>query len=179
MENLHIAFRPWALSDIETLAQHANNKKIADNMRDRFSHPYTMEAAANFLEKALQFNPCQVFAVTANNEVCGSVGIFPKDDIERMNAEVGYWIAEPFWGRGIGTKALKFIIDYGFKTFAITRIFAIPFPHNIASQHVIQKSGMVLESVIKDCLIKNDVVMDEIIYAIRRENWKPQLPVEQ
>ena len=172
MEKPDVRFRPWMLSDKACLIKYANNRKIFDNMRDLFPHPYTSEAADNFLSKVAGFDPQQVFAIEVNGEAAGSVGIFPQEDIERLNAEVGYWVAEEFWGNGIATKALGFIIDYGFKTFAVSRIFAIPFPHNIASQKVLQKNGMILEAVIRDSLIKNNVVMDKIIYAIRRDSKK-------
>jgi len=168
MEKPDVCFRPWALSDKPALVKYANNRKISDNMRDMFPHPYTSEAADNFLSKVAGFDPQQVFAIEVNGETAGSVGIFPQDDIEQLNAEVGYWVAEEFWGNGIATKAVRFIIDYGFKTFPISRIFAIPFPDNKASQKVLQNNGMVLEATIKDSLIKNNVIMDKLIYAVRR-----------
>lgn len=145
-------------------------------MRDRFPNPYTLEHADEFIGKISAMEPTQVFAIEINGEVVGSVGVFPQEDVDKLSAEVGYWLAEEFWGKGIATKALKHIIDYGFNTFqVVTRIYAIPFPLNIASQKVIEKNGMVLEAVIKDSMIKNGVIMDKRIYAIRREKWAEQL----
>ncbi len=169
MEKPDVIFRPWVLADKPDLIKHANNKKIFDNMRDMFPHPYTSEAADQFLSKVAGFEPQQVFAIEVNSEAVGSVGIFPQEDIERINAELGYWVAEEYWGNGIATKAAKFIIEYGFKTFPVSRIFAIPFPNNIASQKVLQNSDMLLEATIPNSLIKNNVIMDKQIYAIRRD----------
>lgn len=168
MEEKTLILRPWKLSDKERLVKYGNNKKIADNMRDRFPHPYTEADADKFLEIAMRDDPTKIFAIEIDGEVGGSIGIFPQEDISRLNAEVGYWIGEKYWGQGYATRALKQIIEYGFKTFPIERIFAIPFPHNTASHKVVQKCGMKLEAIIPQCLIKNGVIMDELIYAIRR-----------
>ena len=172
MTDLNVNFREWRHSDKPSLLKYANNKKIFDNMRDMFPHPYTSEAADSYLTRVTQDSPPKVFAIEVNGEVVGSVGVFQKEDVERLNAEVGYWVAEEYWGKGIATKALNYIIDYGFNTFPVTRIFAIPFPHNLASRKVIEKNGMTLEAVIKDCLIKNEQIMDMQIYAIRRTMWE-------
>lgn len=179
MERPAVHFRKWKYEDKDSLLKYANNKKIFDNMRDMYPYPYTSEAADNYLKRATGDEAIKIFAIEINGEAAGSIGIFPKDDIEKLNAEVGYWIAEEYWGKGVATQALKFIIDYGFSTFAVDRIFAIPFPHNIASQKVIQKSGMALEAIIKDSLIKNGMVMDQLIYAIRRDTWEKNKENEQ
>jgi len=164
--------RVWKDSDNVNLAKYANNIKIFNNMRDLFPHPYTLEDANKFIALANSQSPTKIFAITWDDEAIGSVGVFPKEDISRLNAEVGYWIAEPFWGRGLATQAMADIIDYGFQTFQLKRIFAIPFPHNLASKRVLEKNGLVLEAVIKDSLIKNNTMMDELIYSIREEDWK-------
>jgi [ribosomal protein S5]-alanine N-acetyltransferase len=107
-------------------------------------------------------------AIDINGEAIGGIGIHPKDDIECKNAEMGYWLGEPFWGNGIITKAVLQMVDYGFVNFEIDRIFARPFGTNIASQKVLEKTGFVLEARFAKTLFKFGEYQDELIYAIRR-----------
>ena len=165
---LPLKLRPWGMDDLPSLVKYANNKKIFDNMRDMFPHPYYEEHGITFINMALVHNPVQIFAIDLNGEAIGSVGIFPQSDISRINAEIGYWIAEPFWGQGAATFAVKEIIKYGFNTFDISRIFAVPFPLNIASQKVLTNARLKHEATLEKAIIKNGVVMDEMIYAIRK-----------
>lgn len=163
--------RPWQESDIPALVQNANNKKIADNMTDSFPHPYGPENGKMFIDRVSAGSPANVMAIVIDNEACGSIGAFPQGDINRLNAEFGYWLAEKYWGNGIITEAVKAMVPYVFKNFPIERIFARPFEHNIASQKLLEKTGFTLEARIPKSLIKNGVVMDELIYAIRRNQY--------
>jgi RimJ/RimL family protein N-acetyltransferase len=110
-------------------------------------------------------NPTKVFAIDVNGEAVGSIGVFPQTDIHEKNAEMGYWLAEEYWGQGIMTKAIQEIVDYGFRTFDIIRIFARPFSTNLKSQRVLEKVGFTFEARLKSALFKNGEFMDEIIYA--------------
>lgn len=166
--NISFTLRPWQESDIPALVKNANNKKIFDNMTDSFPHPYTLESAQLYIQRVTTNIPPNILAIVINNEASGSIGFFPKADIDRLNAEFGYWLAEPFWGKGIITEAVKAMTVYAFKTQPLERLFARPFEHNIASQKVLEKAGFILEARIPNALIKNGVVMDELIYAIRR-----------
>ncbi len=165
---LSFTLRPWQLSDLPSLVKHGNNKKIFDNMRDMFPYPYTEEAGIKFLHRIMADKPTKVFAIEIDNEACGSIGIFPQEDISRINAELGYWLSEKHWGKGIITAAVKEMVKYGFETWPIQRIYAIPFPENKASQKVLQKAGFRLEATIEKSIIKNNIIQDELIYAIRR-----------
>ena len=107
--------------------------------------------------------------IDVNGEAVGGIGLHPKEDIERMNAELGYWLAEPFWGKGIITKAITQIVDFGFKTYDITRIFARPFGTNLASQRVLEKAGFKFECKFEKTLLKNGEMLDELFYSIRRK----------
>lgn len=160
--------RPWQLSDLDSFVKYANNKKIADNLTDQFPHPITKEKGQKLLDYFISNNPLQHMAMVVNGEACGAIGIFPKSDIYRLNAELGYWVAEEYWGLGIATEAVKQMIIYGFNTWPINRIYATPFVTNIGSQKVLEKAGMVLEATIKDSLVKNGIIQDDLIYAIRR-----------
>lgn len=163
-----ILLRPWCMQDLENLVKYANNKKIADNLTDAFPHPYSCENGIAYIETFGAESPSRVFAIEVDGVACGSIGIFPQSDVHRKNAEMGYWLAEQYWGRGIITNAIKQTIEYGFRTFDITRIFARPFGSNLASQRVLEKSGFKLEACFRNTLYKNGLFKDELIYAIRK-----------
>lgn len=160
--------RPFQLSDLSSLVKHANNYNIAKNLSNKFAFPYTTDHGIAFINLALSATPTEIFAITINDEAVGSIGVHPKLDIYSKNAEIGYWIAEEFWGQGIVPEAVKLIVDYGFKTFDITRIYASTYDINIKSQRVLEKVGFVLEAEFKETLYKNGTTYDEVIYAIRK-----------
>ena len=160
---------PWQYSDIDSLLKYANNKKVADNLTDAFPHPYIKKDAESFLERFMHDAPLRAFAIEINKEACGAISVFPQTDIHRKTLRSGYWLAEPYWGKGIITEAIKLMIVYGFNTFDIIRIFARPFSTNTASQRVLEKAGMVLEARFEKTVIKNGVFLDELIYAIRNK----------
>lgn len=165
---MEFKLRPWSFDDLESLVHHANNKKIADNLTDGFPHPYTHEKGKAFIEFASKGNPIHIFAIEIDGKAVGGIGIHPQTDIHRQNAELGYWLAEQYWGNGIIPKAIEEIVAYGFKHFEINRIFARPFGTNSSSQKVLEKAGFKLEARIEGSIIKNSEVLDELIYARRR-----------
>lgn len=164
-----VALELFCLNDLDSLVKYANNPKIAANLTDQFPYPYTKKDGERFLENVMKQNPTQVFKIAFNNNFCGAIGLHPQRDIMRKNAELGYWIAEPFWGKGIATSAIKEIIPYGFQTFEITRIFARPYGTNKASQRVLQKAGFQLEAHLEKTIFKNNMFLDEFIYAVRND----------
>ena len=160
--------RPWNFNDIESLVENANNFNIAKNMTDMFPHPYNEQNAEAFIAMATKDDPIHIFAIEVDGRAVGGIGIHPQGDVNRKNAELGYWLGEKYWGRGIITQAVKQMVDFAFKTYDITRVYARPFGTNIASQKVLEKAGFVLEATIKDGLFKNGEFVDELIYAVRR-----------
>lgn len=164
---MNIQLRPWQKDDLGRLVDLANNPKIAANLMDRFPHPYTTESGENFINMALSGHPVSVLAITLEEDVVGGIGIHPQMDVYRKNAELGYWLAEEYWGRGIITEAIKLIIPYAFDNFDINRIYARPFGGNIASQKVLEKNGFHLEATLKGTFFKNGQYLDELIYGIR------------
>ncbi len=162
------SLRGWDPRDIGSLLKYADNYQIAKNLTDKFPHPYRREDGEKFIAFASGFDPARIFAIDINGEAVGSIGIFPQEDVHRLNAEMGYWLAEPFWGRGIISEAISRVVEYGFKTWDINRIFARPYGTNLASQRVLEKNGFVLEARYRGTLIKNGELLDELIYAIRR-----------
>lgn len=165
---MNIKLRPWTTNDIETLAKFANNKNIAKNLTNKFPSPYTIEDARTFIESFNTEVPVKVMAIEVNDEAVGSIGIFPQADIACKNAELGYLLSEEYWGKGIMPKAIIQMVEYGFKTFDINRIFARPFGANVASQRVLEKAGFILEARFEKTFFKNGEYLDELIYAIRQ-----------
>jgi RimJ/RimL family protein N-acetyltransferase len=165
--------RPWAISDAEELALIADDKNIADNLRDVFPNPYSLDDAIHWLSAVIeQEGPKRYFAIIVNDRLAGSIGLTPKSDIYRKNAEVGYFIAPGFWNRGLTTEALKAITAYAFRTFDIIRVYAEPFADNIGSRRVLEKAGFTHEATFKNYVIKNGVIKDSCIYSVSKENFK-------
>jgi ribosomal-protein-alanine N-acetyltransferase len=157
--------RSWETRDVASLAEHANNWKIWLNLRDAFPHPYTKSHARDFIRNVRQREPQTVFAIDVDGEAVGSIGFVLHGDVERVSAEIGYWLAEPFWGRGITTEALGAVTTYAIATHGLNRIYAVPFAWNIASCRVLEKAGYVLEARLRRSAIKNGTVTDQMQYA--------------
>lgn len=138
-------------------------------MTDGFPHPYTKTDGLRFIAFANQDDPVHIFAIDLDGEAVGGIGIHPQTDIHQKNAELGYWLGEPYWGRGIISSAIPLMIEFAFTTYPhINRIFARPFGRNIASQKVLEKNGFIREAVFEKTILKNGALEDEMIYAIRR-----------
>jgi len=165
---MNFELRPFLVSDLDSLVKHANNYNIAKNLSNKFAFPYTTDHGIAFINLALSATPTEIFAIIVNDQAVGSIGVHPKTDIHCKNAEIGYWIAEEYWGMGIVPKAVKLMMEYGFKTFDISRIYASTYDTNIKSQRVLIKAGFCLEGEFKGSLYKNGTIYDEVIYAIRK-----------
>ena len=157
--------RSWRTGDAEPLARHADNRKIWLNLRDAFPHPYTSHDAREFIRSVRNRSPETTFAIAVNEEAIGSVGFVLRPDVERVSAEIGYWLAEPFWGRGIATEALAAVTDYAVATHELTRVYALPFAWNAASCRVLEKAGYQLEARLRRSAVKNGVITDQMQYA--------------
>jgi len=165
---MEIKLRPWELSDLTSLVKYANNPKIAGNMTDAFPSPYTEKSGRAFISMAQKGVSAYLMAIEVEGEAVGGIGIHRQSDIMRKNAELGYWLAEPFWGKGITSQAVQKMVEYAFNTFDINRIYARPFGTNTASQRVLEKSGFTLEARIEKNIFKKGEYLDELIYAIRK-----------
>jgi RimJ/RimL family protein N-acetyltransferase len=157
--------RSWRRSDAEPLAAHANNRKISINLRDRFPHPYTRGDARAFIRWASQQWPETAFAIAVDDVAVGGIGFVMNADVERVSAEIGYWLGEPFWGRGITTEALAATTKYAVETHGLTRLYALPFAWNQASCRVLEKAGYVLEARLRRSAIKDGRIIDQLQYA--------------
>jgi ribosomal-protein-alanine N-acetyltransferase len=157
--------RSWRASDAEPISRYANNHKIWINLRDAFPHPYTLRDAREYIRAVRQRTPETSFAIAVNNEAVGSIGFVLRQDVERVSAEIGYWLAEPFWGRGITSDALSAVTAHAVETYRLTRVFAVPFAWNAASCRVLEKAGYVLEARLRRSAIKNGTMTDQLQYA--------------
>lgn len=157
--------RSWRASDADSLVRHANNYKIWINLRDAFPHPYTKKDARAFLRAVLDRTPQTTFAISVEDEAVGSIGFVIHPDVERVSAEIGYWLAEPFWKRGIMSEALAAVTRYAIDTHHLTRIYALPFAWNAASCRVLEKAGYGLEARLRRSCIKNGQILDQLQYA--------------
>ena len=160
-----LQLRSWQKDDLKALVRHANNPKIAANLRDQFPHPYTRREGIEFLEYAQVQEPESSFAIEYGGEAVGGVGFQMGRDIARTSAEMGYWLSEELWGRGIATRAVTAMSDWAFENYGLTRVFAMAFAHNAASIRVLEKSGFEREGLLRRSAIKNGVVLDQILFA--------------
>lgn len=163
---MNVTLRPFNYDDKPSLIALANNKKVSDNLFDAFPFPYTSESADDFLKNAIETKPHQRMAILLNGKHVGNVGLHPLQDIYRNTAEIGYFVGEEFWGRGIATEAIKQMISYGFSELNLRRISAGVMDYNKASARVLEKAGFQFEGVSKGAILKNGLVCDEIRYAV-------------
>lgn len=165
-----VFLRPFKDEDAGSLAKHANNPKISGNLNDGFPSPYTLQDAREFIQRRKEERTILVLAIEVNGEAAGAIGIFPQQNIQRKCAEIGYWISEDHWGKGICTVAVKFMVRYAFSNFDLIRLYGRPFPYNIASQKVLEKCGFKLEAILKDAFYKDEKIYDEWIYSLLKKD---------
>ena len=163
--------RKWELSDAKDLAAALSNKKVQDNLRDGLPYPYTEQDGKDFISAMLSAgeNETFAFAITVNNIVIGSISIFRQGNIHRQTAELGYYIAEEYWGNGIMTEAVKQICRYVFDKTDIIRIYAETFAYNTASCRVLEKAGFQYEGTLRRNAVKNGKVIDMKMYSLLKE----------
>ena len=161
--------RPWQPGDVDALVKYANNRAIWINLTDRFPSPYTQEDADYWIRFASHQDPLTNLAISTQDEAIGSIGLTLQDGIHSRSAEVGYWLAEPFWGQGIATKALKAFSEYAFESFNLTRLYAIVFEWNIPSTRVLEKVGFSCEARMRKSAVKDGKTADEFLYGLVRE----------
>ena len=160
--------RDWGPSDAASLARHADNRKIWRNVRDHFPHPYTLADAETWVERAGAEVPPTQLAIEVDGEAAGGIGIFLQRDVERRSAELGYWLGEAHWGKGVMTEAVRGYTALAFETFDLLRIYGVVFEWNPASCRVLEKAGYVLEGRLRKAVVKDGAVLDQFLYAAVR-----------
>ena len=160
--------RKWELSDAIDLAEALSNKKVQDNLRDGLPYPYTEQDGTDYISAMLSAdeNETFAFAITVDEKVVGSIGIFRQGNIHRQTAELGYYIAEEYWDKGIMTEAVKQICGYVFDKSDIIRIYAEPFAYNAASCRVLEKAGFQYEGTLRHNAVKNGNILDMKMYSL-------------
>jgi RimJ/RimL family protein N-acetyltransferase len=161
--------RTFREDDAPSLARHGNDRRIWLNLRDRFPHPYT-EADARAYVAFLATQPqATSFAIDVDGEAVGGIALHPGADVERIGAEIGYWLGAEHWGRGIATAAVRLLTAHALGPLGYERIFALPFTRNAASARVLEKAGFVREGTLRRSALKDGIVLDQHVYARVRE----------
>ena len=163
--------RPWRREDAPDVARYADNDRIARNLRDVFPHPYTLADAQGFVNSCVEGDETKQLCRTIEVDGCaaGSIALLRGSDVYRRNAELGYWLAEDYWGKGIMTRAVRQICREGFVQWPdVVRIYAEPFACNAGSRQVLEKAGFSLEGVLRRSVFKRGEVGDSCIYALLR-----------
>ena len=159
------SIRPWEIRDAESLQRHANNREVSRQLRDRFPFPYEIEQARAFLGWVTTQSRPTVWAIDVEREAVGGIGIELHSDVERVSAEIGYWLGQQYWDRGIATEALTAVTTEAFKQFNITRLYAVPFAEHAASIRVLEKAGYVKEGHLRQSAIKDGTIRDQVLFA--------------
>jgi ribosomal-protein-alanine N-acetyltransferase len=164
--------RSWRAGDAPSLARHADSRKIWLNVRDHFPHPYTVPDAELWIERVLGGIPETQFAIEVDGEASGGIGVFLQEDVARRSAEIGYWLGEAHWGRGIMSHAVRQFTDYAFGAYDLIRMYALVFEWNPASCRVLEKAGYVCEGRLRRAVVKDGHVLDQFVYAMVRCGWR-------
>jgi len=166
IEGSRVTLRSYRVGDETALVRHADNRNVWRNLAEVFPHPYTMEAAREWIRRNLDNAvPHLSLAITIEDEVVGGIGVMAKDDVYVRTAEVGYWLSEDYWGRGIATEAVALVVEYAFGQLKLARLEAGVFAWNPASARVLEKNGFTLEATLKDRIFKDGQLTDELLYA--------------
>ena len=158
--------RYWTYDDLESVFHNANSPDIIRFMSDEF--PNSIEKWKTFIDYTVNDKTVLYLAIEIGGNAVGGIGITPQKGIKRKNAELGYWLGKDYWGQGVMTKAINEIIKLSFEKFEINRIYATPFETNVASHKVLEKAGFILEAKFEKAIIKDEIVLNELVYAIRR-----------
>ena len=173
LEGERCVVRRWRARDAGSIVRYANNYNVSRYLRDRFPYPYTMAHARSFLAGAVGDDGDETkFAIDVDGEAVGGIGIIPGTDIERFSAEIGYWLGEPFWGRGIVSEAVNLVTERAFERLNLLRIYALAFPENAGSVRVLEKAGYEREGFMRSGAVKEGRVYDQLLYARVNPLWK-------
>ena len=172
LRGMRCLVRPWRLADVDALVRHENNVAVSRQLRDRFPHPYSRANATAFLKFATQDTDPANLAIDVHGEAVGGIGFVAGSDVERFSAEIGYWLGEAHWGRGIATEALTLVTDDVFRRRNLLRLFALPFADNVASTRVLEKAGYVREGILRASAVKFGQPRDQAMYSRINPDWR-------
>ena len=167
---MQVAIRRWKHEDLSNLVFHANNINVWNNVRNYFPHPYTEENGKAWLDKVVEPDPVINMAIDVDGEAVGGIGLILNGDVYIKSAEIGYWLGESFWGKGVTTEAVRQMTEYAFYYFDLVRLYAEVFENNKASMRVLEKNGFYLEGVRRKAVFKNEKLMDDYIW-VKLRSW--------
>ncbi|MFL6279220.1 MAG: GNAT family N-acetyltransferase [Vicinamibacterales bacterium] len=176
LQGTRCTVRQWRLDDADSLVRQANNINVARQLRDRFPHPYTRANASGFLKAATSAPEPSNLAIEVDGQAIGAIGYVPGLDVERYSAEIGYWLGEDYWRRGIATEALVLLTAHVFDTLNMLRLFALPFADNAGSIRVLEKAGDVREAILRSSSVKYGQPRDQLLYARVNDTWRGVSP---
>lgn len=161
--------RPFRDGDQASITRHANNRRVWRNLRDAFPHPYTRADADAWVRRVVGELPPTHMGIEVAGEAVGSIGLTLQADVHRRSAEIGYWLGEPFWGRGLMSEAVPAFTAYALATFDVCRLYATVFAWNPASARILEKAGYSLEGRLRKSVIKDGCIIDQFLFAYVRE----------
>jgi RimJ/RimL family protein N-acetyltransferase len=165
MKHHSIQIRAWQKQDAQRLASIANNRKIWNNVRDQLPNPYTVMDALQWMNHIKDHQPVQNLAILYNGMVVGNIGCKLQEDVYRKSIEIGYFVGEEYWGKGIATAAIDLFVQYLVHHFQPIRIYAEVFAHNQSSMKALRKNGFILESIRRKAAIKNNEMVDDYVWV--------------
>ncbi|HEX9251637.1 MAG TPA: GNAT family protein [Ignavibacteriaceae bacterium] len=163
--------REFQLNDADAIVNNANNIEVSRFMRDSFPYPYTKENAVQWINFVKKNYSNLSFAISDESEVIGGIGAVPQTDVHRFSAEVGFWLGQLHWNKGIISKALPVFCNYLFTNFNFNRLFANVFEGNEASKKVLEKTGFILEGTLRKSVFKGNKFVDHHIYGLLKEDF--------
>lgn len=163
--------RSFKSDDKNRLIELANNSRVSAYLLDAFPFPYTEQDAESWLEIAIGHNPQTLLVITENDRLIGGTGFYPKNDVYHLSAEIGYWLGETYWGKGIASKTVHTLVNYIFMNTHLLRLYAGVFSNNPASARVLEKNGFVREGYFRKSIIKRNEILDEVRYGLLRQDW--------
>ena len=167
-KNMEFKLRDWKLKDAESIVPLANNEKIAGNLRNTFPYPYTLDDAHLFISKSIHQNKRMQWnkAIIIDDSASGSISLLMQEDVSCKSGELGFWLGEPYWGKGIMKHAITQICEMAFNEWDLVRIYARPFAENLRARKTLEKAGFQLEGIFKNSIYKNGKVLDSCMYAL-------------
>jgi [ribosomal protein S5]-alanine N-acetyltransferase len=159
------SLRPITAADADSLARYANDRRVSIHLRDRFPFPYSPSDAIEFIAFLEADDQQMHWGIDVGGEIVGGIGLGIRADVERLTAELGYWLGVPFWGRGIVPEAVRVVTDIGHQERGLVRIFAKTYAGNVRSERVLEKAGYLREGLMRSAVIKEGRILDATLFA--------------
>jgi len=167
----NIKLRKLLETDKYNLARNANNFEIWLNLTDVFPHPYTILSAEEFIDFCNKEQRNLYLCIDIANECIGIISLSLKKDVRHKTGEIGYWLAQSFWGQGIMSKVIKAFVNFCFTNYDLERIEANVYEWNTASLKILEKNGFTKEGIAKNSAFKNNKLTNEHKFALLKNEF--------